>query len=180
MLNDCIDLRKIKEGDIKTFERIFREYYSSLYQYAFSITGQKEQAEEIIQDIFYVIWKDREKIQIFRSLQSYLYKSVRNRSLQYLEHLQVRNQYCENMAYQTITTAEPTPGEILEQKELEKILTQTINKLPERCRQIFQMHRIKGKKNREIAESLSISIKTVEAEMTKAYRILRKELAQYR
>ncbi|MDR0795319.1 MAG: RNA polymerase sigma-70 factor [Tannerella sp.] len=179
MQNDFIDLKKIKEGDIQTFERVFRYFYPRLYQYAFSITGQREQAEEIIQDTFYVIWKDRKKIQIFHSLQSYLFKSVRNRSLQYLEHLQVRDQYRENMVNQDITTSEPTPEEILEQKELEIILAQTIKRLPARCRQIFHMHRINGKKNREIAENLSISVKTVEAEMTKAYRILRKEVAQY-
>ena len=176
MLNDLLEFKKIKEGDVKAFERIFRQYHTPLNLYAFSITGQKEAAEEIIQDTFYILWKDREKIHIFQSFHSYLYKSVKNRSLQYLEHLRVHEQHCENILKRTGSTVEPSPDELLEYKELENILTQTIQKLPERCRQIFQMHRMNGIKYRDIAEKLSISVKTVEAEMTKAYRVLRKEV----
>lgn len=179
MLNDYIEFKKIKEGNIKVFERIFRQYYSPLYLYAFSITGQKETAEEIVQDTFYNIWKEREKIQIAHSLKSYLYKSVKNRSLQYLEHLQVREKYRENILQQDNQVSVFTPNEQLEYKELEEMLKNTFAKLPERCRQIFHLHRMNGKKYKEIAENLSISIKTVEADMTKAYRILRKEVEKY-
>jgi RNA polymerase sigma-70 factor (ECF subfamily) len=67
----------------------------------------------------------------------------------------------------------------LEYKELEKILDITLKKMPERCRHIFYMHRMDGKKYKEIAANLSISVKTVEAEMTKAYRALRTEVDKY-
>jgi len=176
MLNDIVEFKKIKEGDVKAFERIFRQYYSPLNHYAFSITGQKEAAEEIVQDIFYILWKDRGTIQILQSFHSYLYKSVRNRSLQYIEHIHVVEQHAENVLMRRDMTVEPPPDEILEYKELEKILVQTIRKLPERRRQIFNMHRMHGIKYRDIADRLSISVKTVEAEMTKAYRTLRKEV----
>ena len=179
MLNDFIEFKKIKEGDAQAFERIFRHYYTPLYLYAFSITGHKETSEEIIQDIFYTIWKEREKIQIFQSVKSYLYKSVKNRSLQYLEHLHVRETYHENVIKQTGLAAEAAPDEIMEYKELEEVLKQTLHRLPERCRHIFYMHRINGKKYKEIAATLSISVKTVEADMTKAYRTLRKEVNKY-
>jgi len=179
MLNDLVEFNKIKEGDIKTFENVFRQYFIPLHLYAFSIIGQKETAEEIVQDTFYAIWKNREKIQLFHSLKSYLYKSVKNRALQYVEHLQVQEQYREDVMMQPASMSESDPDKIMEYKELEEILTRTIQKLPNRCKQIFQLHRIDGKKYREIAESLSISIKTVEAEMTKAYRILRKQVVQY-
>jgi len=80
------------------------------------------------------------------------------------------------MMFQTDATVETPPDKLLEYKELENILAQTIRKLPERSRQIFNMHRMDGIKYKDIAERLSISVKTVEAEMTKAYRILRKEV----
>ena len=179
MLNDYIEFIKIKEGDIKAFERIFRQYYSPLYLYAFSITGQKEAAEEITQDTFYIIWKERGKIQILHSIKSYLYKSVKNRSLQYIEHLHVREKYRETVLQQNVFASEPAPDELLEYKEFTEILKKIFEKLPERCRQIFQLHRMNGEKYKAIAESLSISVKTVEAEMTKAYRILRKEVEKY-
>ena len=176
MLNDLIEFQKIKEGDVKAFERIFRQYYTPLNLYAFSIIGQKETAEEIIQDTFYMLWKDREKLQILQSLHSYLYKTVKNRSLQFLERLNLYEQHCDNILKQSGSSVEPAPDELLEYKELENILTQTIKKMPERRKQIFRMHRMNGIKNKDIAASLSISIKTVEAEMTKAYRTIRKEI----
>ena len=179
MLNDYVEFKKIKEGDIKAFERIFRHYYTPLYLYALSITGQKEASEEIVQDLFYIIWKEREKIQILQSVKNYLYKSVKNRSLQYLEHLHVQEKYRENIVKQSGLLTEAAPDEIMEYKELEEVLKQTFNRLPERCRHIFYMHRINGKKHKEIAATLSISVKTVEADMTKAYRILRKEVDKY-
>jgi len=176
MLNGLVEFQKIKEGDVKTFERVFRQYYTPLNLYAFSITGQKEAAEEIIQDTFYMLWKDREKIQILLSFHSYLYKTVKNRSLQYLEHLNVREQHRDYILKQSGATAASSPDELLEYKELENILSQTIQKLPERRRQIFRMHRMDGIKYKDIAKKLSISVKTVEAEMTKAYRAIRKEI----
>jgi len=179
MLSDYVEFKKIKEGDIKAFERIFRQYYTPLYLYAFSITGQKEVSEEIIQELFYVIWREKENMQIVYSVKSYLYKSVKNRSLQYLEQLRVREQYREYIMSQTGLVTESAPDEILEYKDLEEILAQTLRKLPERCRRIFYMHRMNGIKYKEIAATLSISVKTVEADMTKAYRILRKEIDKY-
>jgi RNA polymerase sigma-70 factor (ECF subfamily) len=179
MLNDLLEFKKIKDGDVKAFERVFRQYYTPLIRYAFSITGQKEAAEEIIQDIFYILWKDRGTLQILQSFHSYLYKSVRNRSIQYMQSLSLHEQHYENFLKQEDLAVEPSPDELLEYKELENILAQTIRKLPERRRQIFNMHRLNGIKYRDIAESLSISVKTVEAEMTKAYRTLRKEVNRY-
>jgi RNA polymerase sigma-70 factor (ECF subfamily) len=179
MLNDYIEFKKIKEGDIQAFERIFRHYYTPLYLYAFSITGHRETSEEIVQETFYIIWKEKENIQILHSVKSYLYKSVKNRSLQYLEHRHVHEQYRANMLSQTDLTTESAPDELLELKELEEILKQTLRRLPERCRNIFFMHRMNGQKYKEIAATLSISVKTVEADMTKAYRTLRKEVDKY-
>jgi len=179
MLNDLFEFKKIKEGDVKAFERIFRHYFTPLYLFAFSLTGQKETSEEIVQDIFYIIWKDREKIQILQSVKSYLYKAVKNRSLQYFEHQHVEAVYQERLMQQTGSPAEATPDEMLTYKELEDVLKQTLNRLPERCRHIFYMHRMNGQKYKEIAATLSISVKTVEADMTKAYRMLRKEVDKY-
>ena len=70
---DLFVLKKIKEGDIKAFESIFRLYYTPLCLYATSITGELEVAEEIVQDLFYVFWKERESLPILRSIKNYLY-----------------------------------------------------------------------------------------------------------
>ena len=95
MLDELLILKKIKEGDIKAFEELFRRYYFPLCCYAAGITGQMAVAEEIVEELFYVLWKERERLQIFQSVKSYLYRATRNQSLQYCEHEEVRNRYRE-------------------------------------------------------------------------------------
>ncbi|MDR2679245.1 MAG: RNA polymerase sigma-70 factor [Tannerella sp.] len=179
MLNDIVIFGKIKEGDIKTFEKVFRRYYAPLCLYASGITGRKDISEEVVQDVFYNIWKDRETVRILHSVKNYLYGAVRNRSLRYLESLSVREHYLKNLPDDDCIASEPSPQEELEYKELETLVNKTLNQLPERRMQIFKMHRLDGKKYKEIAESLSISVKTVEAEMTKVYKTLRQEIEKY-
>jgi RNA polymerase sigma-70 factor (ECF subfamily) len=179
MLNDILLFGKIKEGDVRTFEEVFRRYYIPLCLFASGITGRKEIAEDAVQDVFYNIWKDREKIRVLHSVKNYLYGAVKNQSLRYLENLAVRERYMENLHHEGQTAREPSPQEYLEYKELEHLINIALNRLPERCMQVFKMHRMDGKKYKEIAAHLSISVKTVEAEMTKAYKTLRREIENY-
>ena len=161
MLDELLILKKIKGGDIKAFEELFRRYYFPLCCYAAGITGQ------------------RERLQIFQSVKSYLYRATRNQSLQYCEHEEVRNRYRETV----LTTSNPEqstdPHQQMEYEELERFINGTLEKLPVRRRRIFEMHRLEGRKYVEIATQLSLSVKTVEAEMTKALRTLREEVEIY-
>lgn len=179
MINDLFVLTKIKEGNVKAFEGIFRLYYSPLCLYAAGITGNRDVAEEIVQELFYVFWKEKEKLQVFRSIKSYLYGAVRNQALQYCEHLEVRNRYRETVLACNPDGKPSDPQDQLEYKELETLIDKTLKKLPERRLRIFRMHRFEGKKYAEIASILSLSVKTVEAEMTKALQTLRKEIENY-
>ncbi|MDR0395249.1 MAG: RNA polymerase sigma-70 factor [Tannerella sp.] len=180
MLNDFVAFGKIKEGDIKAFEQVFRRYYAPLCLYSSGITGRKEVAEEVVQDVFYNIWKERRNIRVLHSMKSYLYGAVKNLSLRYLENLSLREKHLKNLSEGGADALSgPSPQEQLEYKELEHIIDRTIKKLPERRMQIFKMHRMEGKKYKEIAGRLSISVKTVEAEMTKAYKTLRQEIEKY-
>lgn len=179
MLNDVLVLNRIRRGDVKAFEVVFRQYYSSLYYYALSITGMREVAEEVIQDLFYVWWKERQSIQVKFSIKNYLYRAVRNRSLQHIEHRGVRERYRQNKLANESEEQSFTPQQELEKKELQAILNSTLKNLTERRLKIFSMHRFEGQKYKEIAEKLSLSVKTVEAEMSKAYQVLRKEVEKY-
>ena len=99
--------------------------------------------------------------------------------MQYCEHEEVRNRYRETV----LTTSNPEqstdPHQQMEYEELQKFINNTLEKLPVRRRQIFEMHRLEGRKYVEIATQLSLSVKTVEAEMTKALRTLREEVETY-
>ena len=179
MLNDLLILAKIREGDIKAFEDVFRRYYSPLCWYAMSITGSMEAAEEIVEELFYGFWKNRESLPIFRSMKSYLYAAVRNQSFQYCEHQEVRNRYRESVLSGEDQAQDASPQEQMEYSELKRLIDITLTGMPERRLRIFRMHRVEGKKYTEIASQLSLSVKTVEAEMTKALKTLRKEIENY-
>ncbi len=176
MLNDLLQLKKIKEGDIRTFEEVFRKFYSPLVYFSTGITGRADISEEIIQDLFYVLWRDKDELHIISSFKGYLYRAVRNRSLQYCEHRKVTNTYSENIIAEKNDTSFIGPQEDLEYKQMEEMITRVIEKMPERRKIIFRMHRFENRKYSEIADLLSLSVKTVEAEITKALKTLRKEI----
>jgi RNA polymerase sigma-70 factor (ECF subfamily) len=180
MVNDLFALKKIKEGDIQAFESVFRLYYSPLCFYAAGITGRMDVSEEIVQELFYVFWRERERLQLYHSIKSYLYGSVRNRSLQYCEHREVVERHRQRISAEENEDAKVAdPQHILEYKELESLIRRALGKLPGRRLRIFQMHRFEGKKYAEIASDLSLSVKTVEAEIAKALQTLRKEIENH-
>jgi len=137
-----------------------------------------DNAEDIVQELFYTIWKERVNLQIVWSVKSYLYGAVRNQSLQYLEHLHVRQQYHQKIFTDKISESDPndSPQKILEYKELEHRLELALEKLTKRRRDIFRMNRFEGKKYEQIACEMSLSVKTIEAEMSKTLQLLRKSL----
>lgn len=179
MLDGLFIISKIKEGDIGAFEQLFRTYRTPLCLYALGITGRREVAEEIVQELFYTLWKGRERLSIFSSLKSYLYGAVRNQSLRYCEQFQVRERHRQEALSASGEALASTPHDRLEYRELEEIITRTLLRLPERRRRIFLLHRLEGLKYREIADRLSLSVKTIEVEMSKTYHLLRKEVEKY-
>ena len=140
MFTDLMIIKKIKEGDVQAFEAVFRQYYTPLCLYASGIVKQPDVAEELIQDLFYYVWKERTQLHIFHSLKSYLYGAAKNRALQDCERQAIEKRYREKL--QTATdSVELDPQSEFELKELEQLLQSTLTNLPERRRMIFLMHR---------------------------------------
>ena len=177
MIRDTEIIGRIRNGDIREFESLFRSSYVSLVRYATSILKDHDTAEEIVQDLYFRIWQDREKLNIESSLNGYLFRSVHNRCLHHIEHTKVVERHAEEMSYRETDSPE-SPSDILNYKELQEKVAKILEKLPERCGQIFTMSRFEGLKYNEIAEKLSVSVKTVEANMGRALKEFRKELAQ--
>jgi len=169
--------RRIREGDKGQFESLFRSSYISLVRYAMTIIKDHNSAEEIVQELFFRLWQDREKLKIESSLNGYLYRSVHNRCLHYLDHERVIDRHAEEVSYNQPDSAE-NPSEILLHKELQERIAGVLEKLPERCGRIFCMSRFEGLKYSEIAEKLAISVKTVEANMGRALKEFRNELSE--
>jgi len=135
-------------------------------------------SEDVVQELFYTVWKDRTSLRIVWSVKSYLYGAVRNQSLQYLERLNVRRLYHQKMVAEDMPESDPndSPQQILEYRELEQRLEFVLEKMPKRRRDIFRMNRFEGKKYEEIAREMSLSVKSIEAEISKALQELRKSL----
>lgn len=170
-------IRRIRNGDKKEFESLFRSSYVSLVRYAKTLIKDHDTAEEIVQDLFFRLWQDKEKLNIESSLNGYLFRSVHNKCLHYIEHSRVVIRHAEEMIYRQ-TENQESPSDILNYKELQDKIAKILERLPEKCGKIFTMSRFEGLKYTEIAEKLSVSVKTVEANMGRALKEFRKELAR--
>lgn len=171
-------LEKLRSGDIQLYEMIFRTHYEPLCNYAFTFVADRDVAEEIVQGTFLYLWEKREAMEIHSSLKSYLYTSVRNRCLNEIKRRKVRQQHINRELLSADTSSESVSEEIAA-LELEERIQLAIEKLPEQCRMVFKLSRFEELKYAEIAEHLSISVKTVENHMGKALRIMREQLKEY-
>ncbi|MDD2196495.1 MAG: RNA polymerase sigma-70 factor [Bacteroidales bacterium] len=172
-----ISHKRIQKGDVKEFEKLFHAFYTPLCNFAYGYTKDMDEAEEIVQQLFYNYWKNKENIKIKVSIKSYLYQATKNGCLKFIEHNKVKGRYSNHVLSQN-TEAESTQSKI-EEGELAEIIEETINSLPHRSREVFMLSRFEGLKYAEIAKKLSISIKTVEANMGKALKLIRLNLARY-
>ncbi|MEP2509543.1 MAG: RNA polymerase sigma-70 factor [Reichenbachiella sp.] len=174
-----IDLKSTKniidlssEGD---FEEVFKTYYQQLAAFAFQYVGSYEIAEELVQDVFTNVWIKSDQIEIRTAIKSYLYGAVRNASLNFLKHKKIERRY-EKQEQNKVDSFETN---FLELDELQIEINNALNQLPEKCRQIFEMSRFEEKKYKEIADELSLSIKTVENQMGRALKVMRTALSRH-
>lgn len=146
--------------------------------YAKEFTEDMDTAEEIVQGFFVKFWTEREQIHIILSVKAYLVKSVRNKCLDFLKHRKIMDKY--NKEIQKELPDEADEGEeVIMTYELKEKIEKSINALPENCKEIFKKSRDEGKKYKEIAGELGISVKTVEAQIGKALKKLREELKDF-
>lgn len=159
------------------FEEAFKSHFKGLHAYAYTIIKDDIMAEEMVQNVFYKLWKNRDTTQINQSLAAYLYRSVYHECLNYLKHVKVKAAYQAHAAKTMEQTENATDR--VRMKELEQKLDTALRELPEQCRTIFQMSRFEELKYMEIATKLGISVKTVENQMGKALKLLRLKLVDF-
>lgn len=156
---------------------IFRQWYPSLVRASETIVRSQAVAEEIVQDVMLELWKRREQLAEDSSPQAYLFQSARNRSLNYVRHEKVAR---EGEPYATRPEAiDSNAHSSMVEDEMAIAVRRAVAGLPDRCREVFELSRTHNLKYSEIATTLGISIKTVEAQMGKALRVLREELAPW-
>jgi RNA polymerase sigma-70 factor (ECF subfamily) len=170
-------LARLRQGDHAAFDAIFRQWYEPVVRTANRILHDPGVAEEVAQEVLLELWRRREQLPEGSSVPGYLLQAARNRALNHLRHLQVQKKS------QVFVEALHEPAEHAdagaEANELETAIHEAIGALPPRTREVFLLSRERNLRYAEIAEQLGVSVKAVEANMTRALKQLRERLAPF-
>lgn len=151
-------------------------YYIPLCEYAVTILGEQMEAEDIVQDLFTYVWKNRYYINIEKSIKSYLFTSIRFRAINLLKHKMTERKHGILLTEFFSTLMNSGYSE----EEIERInkIRKTLETLPDQCRKVFKMSCIDGMKYKEIADELNLSVNTVKSHIMKAYRDIRIQVGE--
>ena len=165
-------INKLKEGEDTAYQILYDTYYSWLCNYIFKLCQNRKISEDIVQESFLNLYLKRHKIEITSSLQNYLFRCCHNQFLQHLRKQKIKFDILDEMKWETI--AESMDSSKQEKEDKLKQLHQLIDELPPRCKEIFVKNKLEKIKYKDIAAEMDISIKTVENQMSKALKHLRK------
>lgn len=179
-------IKRLKEKNEKVFQEIVEMYWVRIFKFSCIYTMSEDVAKEITQDTFLKLWDKKEELAEDTCIITYLMVICRNKCLDYLRKRQPElvpmDEVSEEMIYARhhLEILENSTSDLLIAKELHEIISNAIGQLPEKTRLVFEKSRYEGKMNKEIAEELDLSVKTVEFHITKALQQLRKEIpAEY-
>jgi RNA polymerase sigma-70 factor (ECF subfamily) len=165
------------------FELIFKHYYSRLCHYACKFIDENFVVEDIIQEIFANLWEKQINLESEAILKAYLFRSVHNRCLNYLNYKKITDKHHkiiqDKFAMLELEYYGSEHGNAKSLFEMEIKIEDVISTLPDQCRNVFELSRQKGLKNIEIAAELNISVSVVEKHISKALRIMRDALKDY-
>lgn len=170
--------RAIRGGSTKAFEQFFRKYHKKLVRFAYTYVHSVPVAEDLVQESFLKVWERRTSLDPEDSVRAYLYQAVRNGALDYKKHQEVEQKNLPRFRHlqDTSTVIEVA---LKEDKAFVEAVHQAIDNLPDRARQVYQLSRTDGLTYKEIAEVMGISVKTVESQMSRSLKILRKSLIDF-
>jgi RNA polymerase sigma-70 factor (family 1) len=175
LLNPTTDqqlLDRMRRDDRAAFTELYNRYWDKTFAVALHRLGDEHEAEEVVQEVFLSIWQRRANIELTHTVATYLSVAAKYRVINHLAKQHRKQQHIDELSLNA-TETEDTTGNWLAEKELRKLLDQSINQLPEKCRIVFLLSRDENKTYAEIATELNISQKTVEAHMSKALATLR-------
>ncbi|MDO9153346.1 MAG: RNA polymerase sigma-70 factor [Paludibacter sp.] len=178
MNNEHYLINQLNNGNKEAFSLLFQKYYKDLVLFAGTFLPDRFLCEDIVQNIFLKLWNNREHLIIDTSLKSFLLRSVQNSCLDELKHQSVvRVHEAYTIAFEPFDDLN-TEHYVL-YSDLQLQFAEALLKLPDTCREVFEMNRIEGFKYKEIAQKLKISERTVEVRIGKALMLLRKHLKEF-
>ena len=170
-------VENVKSGDREAFNKLFRQFYTSLIRFSFRFVADEDMAAEVVQDFFVKLWSNHENLNINSSFKSYMMQSVRNMSLTYIN--KERSHAEANLSVFSEEGEDFDASEKLQGQNLEDAYRKIVAEMPEKRREVFMLSRFDGLKYAEIAERLNLSQKTVEAHMSAAIKQLKEGLKDY-
>lgn len=169
-----------------TFENTYLVYFSKMKYFAKVYIFSEEEAENIVQDVFTELWEKKELLQMQINLAAYLFAATKNKCLNFLRHQSVVQEAADEMreAHRLALEMSLNSLEVFEinefsQKEIGALIESALNTLPEKCREIFVLNKLEGRKQKEIANLLNVSVHTVENQIAIAFKKLRAEMKNY-
>ncbi|OXA77402.1 RNA polymerase sigma-70 factor, ECF subfamily [Flavobacterium aquidurense] len=172
--DNVILMESLKNGDEKAYKFLLNKFHRKLNAYALTLVNDHSMAQDIVQNVFLKTWKNRNKLNPEFSIQSFLYKSVYNEFINTYQQnkamMLLQQKYVDSLQQVVETTDESSIERML------AIINKEIQNLPPKCQKVFILSKKEGLTNIEIAEHLEISIKTVEAQISKAFKILKEKL----
>lgn len=174
--NELIDL--LKSGDQTAYTQIYDRYQGLLFVYACKITRDEDEAEDIVQEVFFYLWDKRRTILFKTSLPAYLYSAVRYKYFNLLDHKKVRANYADSLQ-EFIEKGDVQADHVIREKELTRLIEKEISLLPPKMREIFELSRKEHLSHKEIAEKLNLSEKTVKNQINNALKELRVKLGMF-
>lgn len=172
-------IRRLRSSDASAFEQLFRQYHQPIFNFLFYKLGESQTAEDILQDVFVLLWEKRHTVDENLSIKAFLYKIAENMALNHIRHHKVVLKYEQALTFQNQTEPFVSPQSRLEAEELRKNVADALKNLPEQQRIVFMMSRFENLAHKEIARRLNISVKTVETHIGKALKALAKEVKQF-
>ena len=165
----------LKEGSQLAYTQVYARYHAALYVFAYQRLGNREEAKDIVHELFLALWEKRNSIIISQNLRVYLYTAVRNRILDVIRHQKVSSKYVE--AFQEfIETSHSNTEEEIALADLHEQIELAIQSLPDKMRKVFELSRNVNFSRKEIAEELRLSEETVKSHIHHALKILKLKL----
>lgn len=171
-------MQEIKADNMFAFDVLYKRYCKRVYKFGYSILKSREESENLTQDVFLSLWENRLKIEKNSSIKSYVFTITYNSAISIIRKKARESQFMEYLKSLQEINVEPVNIE-LEYTELTNKLDEILQTLPQRQKEIYLLHRVKGLKYSEIAESLNISVNTIENHMSRALKTIRKKLGNY-
>jgi RNA polymerase sigma-70 factor (ECF subfamily) len=172
-------LYQMASGNRRAFTEIYNRYWEDLFITATKALRGKEEAADVVQDVFLSIWKRRNDLQLNGSLAAYLHTSVRYKCIHYIEKNILRRDYLVQLAEVAISTFSPNAEINLQIKEMRQRIEKTIAKMPPKMQEAYKLSRHDCLSYKEISDSMGISVETVKKHIQHALQLIRKEMALY-